>query len=619
MSVNKLLVFFFVLICQFSLAQNDTIQNLLEVIVSDANLKNFSNSKSILIMTDSIIKKNQPSLTSLLNYNSTIYFKENGLGMVSSPSFRGTTAQQTAVVWNGININSQLLGQTDFNTISVRDFNSIVVRAGGGSTIYGSGAIGGSIHLNNEMVFRNQNSTELQQDFGSFSTYSTFLNSKMGTEKLYLQMGFSVNNSKNDYVYVGIFDWKGNKRKNRNGQYHNSSINATLGYKINSNNVLKFYGQSYLDLRHFSLINDTDTKTKYRTTNLRNLLEYDGKFSKLSTNIKLAFLSENYQYFQSIDVPEFSSGKVESFITRVDLGYQLSHAINITSIIDNTKSNGFGSSIPLNTRDISSFSLLISHKLEKVTTELSIRKEVTSTYISPTLFSIGSFVKWNYFFETKATISKNFRMPTFNDLYYNSSGGIGNLNLKPENALQSEISAVFKFKKITFSQTGYFIKTDNLITWFPINSNIWTPMNIKKTESYGLESIVSGNYNFRKHFFSLNATYAYTISKNLETSTQLSYVPFHKATASLGYAIDKLSFTYQFLYNGFVYILLDNKPDQIVKAFFISNIATDYNLNFLKSTKIGFRLSNIFNIKYQSVEDRFMPGTNFTFFTNFKF
>ena len=74
--------------------------------------------------------------------------------MVSSPSFRGTTAQQTAVVWNGININSQLLGQTDFNTVSTRGYNSIAVKAGGGSVVYGSGAIGGTIHLNNDLKFK---------------------------------------------------------------------------------------------------------------------------------------------------------------------------------------------------------------------------------------------------------------------------------------------------------------------------------------------------------------------------------------------------------------------------------------------------------------------------------
>ena len=151
-------------------AQVDTITRLQTVYVADNTLKKFSNSQRVFVLNDSIIAKNQLSLTSLLNFNSPIYFKENGLGMVSSPSFRGTTAQQTAVIWNGININSQLNGQTDFNVISTSNYNTIAVRSGGGSVIYGSSAIGGSVHLNNELEFKNQFKNEIQINFGSFKT-----------------------------------------------------------------------------------------------------------------------------------------------------------------------------------------------------------------------------------------------------------------------------------------------------------------------------------------------------------------------------------------------------------------------------------------------------------------
>src|SRR5690606_6026580 len=95
------------------------------LIIADTPLTNFSETQSVIHLSDSVLRKNQASLTSLLNYNSVIYFKENGLGMVSSPSFRGTTASQTAVVWNGININSLSNGQTDFNTINIRGFDHI--------------------------------------------------------------------------------------------------------------------------------------------------------------------------------------------------------------------------------------------------------------------------------------------------------------------------------------------------------------------------------------------------------------------------------------------------------------------------------------------------------------
>ena len=124
-----------------------------EVILTDAKLVRFSNGIKVRTMSDSVVKYSNSSLTDLLQFNSTIYFKENGYGMVSSPSFRGTSAQQTAVVWNGININSQLNGQTDFNTIIPENYGSISIRSGGGSVQYGSGAVGGSIHLNDELNF----------------------------------------------------------------------------------------------------------------------------------------------------------------------------------------------------------------------------------------------------------------------------------------------------------------------------------------------------------------------------------------------------------------------------------------------------------------------------------
>jgi iron complex outermembrane receptor protein len=156
------------LLYSFAWGQNDSIIQLNEVIVSDLQLKNFSNAQTPFVLSDSILRKNQGSLTSLLVTNSTIYFKENGAGMVSSASFRGTTAQQTAVIWNGININSQLNGQTDFNTINPTDFTNISIRPGGGSVIYGSGAIGGSIHLNSELKFNTPTTHQLRLKYVSF-------------------------------------------------------------------------------------------------------------------------------------------------------------------------------------------------------------------------------------------------------------------------------------------------------------------------------------------------------------------------------------------------------------------------------------------------------------------
>jgi len=151
MKLSTILTVIGCVLSQFIFSQEQTTVQIQEVVISDNLLKDYSQTQKTQKLTDSIIKRNPSFLTSILNYNSLIYFKENGIGGASSPSFRGTTASQTAVIWNGININSQTSGQTDFNAINSLSFNNITIKAGGGSVLYGSSAIGGSIHLNNDL------------------------------------------------------------------------------------------------------------------------------------------------------------------------------------------------------------------------------------------------------------------------------------------------------------------------------------------------------------------------------------------------------------------------------------------------------------------------------------
>src|SRR5688572_2660398 len=68
---------------------------------------------SVVHSLDSSIRKNSLSqhLGETLPVEFPIYFRNYGSGMLSSISLRGTSSQHTAVLWNGININSFSLGQ----------------------------------------------------------------------------------------------------------------------------------------------------------------------------------------------------------------------------------------------------------------------------------------------------------------------------------------------------------------------------------------------------------------------------------------------------------------------------------------------------------------------------
>ena len=230
--ISTFLVFNF-LVVAWSQTPEYSIQQLDEIVLkTDRYLETFSDTQLTSVLTDSVLLRSASSLTQLLNNNASIYFKENGLGMVSSPSFRGTTAQQTAVIWNGININSQFNGQTDFNTINIRSFDNVTVRSGGGSVLYGSGAIGGTVHLNNDLKFNSGFENNLYASYGSFNTWDVGYNGSVSSEKFSVDVGLSRTSSSNDYKYVD------SDKTNLNGQFYNSTLSANFGYKINKKNEI---------------------------------------------------------------------------------------------------------------------------------------------------------------------------------------------------------------------------------------------------------------------------------------------------------------------------------------------------------------------------------------------
>lgn len=612
MTKGNFILFFLLVLCQDIWAQQDSIA-LKEVTVSDVQLQKFSETQQTQRLNDSVIAQEQPSLTSLLNYHSAIYFKENGLGMVSSPSFRGTTAQQTAVIWNGININSQLNGQTDFNTITAHSFENITVRSGGGSAIYGSSAIGGSIHLNNDLYFGNNFTNEFALGYGSFETYQAQYKVKASNDKVSVNAGISHNRSQNDYPHID--SRKG--LKNENGQFYNSSFNVAFGFKMGRSNWVKLYSQIFDGERHFSLIRPTDTKTRYRDFNTRNLLEWTALLGRFVSKAKVAFLTEEYHYFGNINSDNFTFGRVETLVGKYDLAYTFNSDMALNAIVDFTQNKGAGSDISTEKRQIGSASLLWKHAFDKFFVyEVALRKEVTSNYDSPFLFSAGAKLAPVGWYALKANLSKNFRIPTFNDLYWQE---VGNPELKPEHSVQFEIGQELRFGGLRISATYYQIKLRDMIRWLPGQGGLFSPVNTDRVLISGVETILGYEKKIGRHHLNSSITYAYTDSRNRQTKKQLIYVPFHKATANLGYNFGRLSMTYQHLYNGFVFTQSDNNPLKQVDAYQVSNAEIGYNYGKKQSVYMGFKVLNLWEEKYESVEGRPMPGRYYNTNLIFKF
>ncbi|HRB38366.1 MAG TPA: Plug domain-containing protein, partial [Bacteroidia bacterium] len=182
---NYLLIIFSI-ICTNIQAQTDTFH--IKVVNIEALRQQDATPGLKFEKIDSISLKqfNTESLSDLLSAESGVLIKNYGPGSLASSSIRGGNANQTAVIWNGFNINNPMLGQTDFSIIPEFFADKISMQYGGGSAQWGSGAVGGAVLLNSSTQFNKGFDAEINVGAGSYG---------------WLRQSFKTNYSNNNWIF----------------------------------------------------------------------------------------------------------------------------------------------------------------------------------------------------------------------------------------------------------------------------------------------------------------------------------------------------------------------------------------------------------------------------------
>lgn len=600
---------FFALFSLLLLNQFSAQETLIDTVLIDNQYRKASKTVKIENINSDKILQNSTSLSDLLRFQSNIYIKENGRGATSSPSFRGTTAQQTAFVWNGININSVFLGQGDINTLSPLSYENVGVKYGGGSVVYGSGAIGGSVHLNNTLDFNKGFHGSLFSEYASFGTLNSFIKTKFSNEKL--SFNFSANHSKSDNDY----EVAEKKFINRNGEYQNTGFNLGLAYKINENNEFYWQTQHYDSYQNYPIFDENQTKTKYLVQTFRSLAGWKLHSNKIKNDLKLVYLEDNFQYFGDIDKAKSSGGIGKQYIIRNDLDYFVLNrsSFNLISEYQYNQGEGYQSGIQNPKRNQVNLSLLYRNgNQEKFYWELGAKYDFVEGYESPFLFSASGKYKVNDWYQTSINISRNFKAPTFNDLFWMPGG---NPDLKAETSYQAEMSHYFSYQNFKLGITPYYIKMKDMIQWVPVTPAIWSPINVDKVDFYGLETELSFKKNWTNQKLSSQISYSYTKAIDQETEKQLSYVPIHQINFNTNYQYKIIGLFFQALYNSKRFT--NNTESTSLENFLVLNAGI--NINPIKNIQIGFKVNNIANQIYETVNYYFMPKRNYAVNLTLKF
>ena len=231
--------------------------------------------------------------------------------------------------------------------------------------------------------------------------------------------------------------------------------------------------------------------------------------------------------------------------------------------------------------------------------------------------------------ELRAFYKKNYRMPTFNDLYYTFTGASW---LEPEETAQYDFGATWHlirsrgwFRGLDIQADVYFNQIDNKIIAMPTSNQFrWTMMNLGYVEILGVDAAAQGYFRFGPVDVSPRVNYTFQRARDLTDPTsewyggQVAYIPLHSCSVTLGAAYSSWSFNYSFIYTGERYESSANIPENYAQPWYTHDISLTKSFLFngweLQATAL---VNNILNQQYEVVKCYPMPGTNFMIKVNF--
>jgi iron complex outermembrane receptor protein len=347
---------------------------------------------------------------------------------------------------------------------------------------------------------------------------------------------------------------------------------------------------------------------KYARKAMQFKFQSGGFFNQVLYDNPTYQISNNNRSFSMINIAEFTY----SVHRRIDIGFILEQK--------NEKAQSGSYQNPEN-RNILSSILSLRYHSEPITASLNIREELVDGSLIPMVFSGGFDLTVTSSVSFKSQISKNYSLPTMNDLYWQNDGlSAGNPHLRPETGWSGEGGIYFEMNegimRIHSNLVVFTNQISNWIRWIPDSNEIWTPLNLQKGQSRGVEAVAGISAKPGAFAYAVTARYGYTQAVTLEAGEtamkegeQLWYVPQQKGIISCSVGYRNLFFDYSQSFVG--ERTYDNSQGKL-DAYTVGNILLKYQLPVKSNTlEFQFSISNLWNTHYQIKHAYAMPLRQF--------
>ncbi len=596
-------------------------------VVDSARAELFVGQNASHLSTDENRFANTADAGQLLQFGTSLGLAGNGPGLLATPALRGTNGEGTQVFWNGMPVNSPTLGLSDLSLFPVSSFDDMTLIAGGDGAQLGSGAVGGSILLSQNGVFKKQKQIFVNDLAGSFGRWQRSAGASFSNEKNYLKLSLNGQWARNDFRYETPF---GDTVRQLNSDFKNVGFNVSAGHKFSQEvdiQTFLWYQEAFRELPassvQFNSISpavalQADDQLRWQTIfNLKNLTVEQGfSWEEQYYEDEKFNLSDSNNFFQSSTEIRYQILERDNW--QWDAGGYLNYYEAFGTNVEATQRE-YGLRSGLTWRP-----WLLSRKF---LARVSLAQNFVDQNAVALLPSLGA--EWQFYknFVWKAKIAGVYDNPTLNERFW--PGG-GNPDILPESGWSGETSLNWNKKFWNFSTqnsvTYFYQNLENRVVWRPVGRT-YGPFNVNRVRTQGMEIYTENQWRpFPKTFLKLTGSATLVrphLLGNSSSGETPKLLPFVEERVAAGSITAKVRGVFGYLsarYGSGAFTDLGNDPFAKLKPYVILNagIGTSFKLRKIELTPT-LVLNNLTNENYQLYASRPMPGLHFSFSLNTRF
>jgi len=543
--------------------------------------------------------------------NGANYFKSGGHGTISGIQLRGLPKRYSTVYIDGVKMSDPSSPDNSFyfSNLMKSSIKNIEILKGSQSSIYGSGAIGGTININTKNgKDKNLNNVSINRGSNNTNNVDFSFGKDFGNYDYYL----GLSNFSSD----GISAMNDAPGTNDKDSYDNESIIFNYGYLFNESIILRS------SLRNSSSFLNYDEVKSDRTDKNNN-----SKENEFSYNLQLKYKNKNfkntltYNYtdierltktYQSVSKNYYGYRDALNFISEYNFDLDTKMIFGIDNEFDRAK---FQKDWPTDylESDEAIYSQYIDFQfrpMNRLFTTIGGRRDDHTTAGAHETKRITLAYELNQLSKFRTSYGTGLRFPSLYDYFYGT-------NVQNKEELKPEKSKSFEFgydtslnhQNLDFSATIYNLEySDPLEGWM---SNSWKVKNSKaKIKSKGIEF-----YSIWRPIKNLNLKLNYNFSDTYDGADcddpdvgsgkcideSMVRVPRHSSSLELIMKNKKITNSIITKYSGETrdYGNVNNNfNDVVLDDYIVFNYDFLYNLN--SKAEIKFNIDNVFDQNYET-------------------